>query len=113
IAGAPPPRPGFGGGKKRRDERARESAPAAVAAREAVVDVRGLRAEDAVREVELFLDRSYSEGLSEGRGVHGHGTAALKKPLGEALSESPYVSGIRPGASHEGGDGTTVVALRT
>lgn len=88
-------------------------APGSIAGPEARCDVRGLRAEEAMREVELFLDHAYSEGPSQVVIVHGHGTGALKKTVREALEASPYVANFRPGERHEGGDGVTVVELRS
>jgi DNA mismatch repair protein MutS2 len=76
-------------------------------------DVRGLRFDDAVREVELFLDRLARAGEKGGLIIHGHGTGALKQGIRELLARSPYVRLYRPGESHEGGDGVTVVGLHT
>jgi DNA mismatch repair protein MutS2 len=92
---------------------ANQVAAGAISGPELRCDVRGLRADDAMREVELFLDRTYSQGPQVALIVHGHGTGALKKAVREALEASPYVTGFRPGERHEGGDGVTVVELRT
>jgi DNA mismatch repair protein MutS2 len=101
------------GGKAARLARAEKAAGGPVQDPEAKCDVRGLRAEDALREVELFLDRKYTEGASSVLIVHGHGTGALKRLLREHLAASPYVATSRGGESHEGGDGVTVVTMRT
>jgi DNA mismatch repair protein MutS2 len=103
----------FGAGRRPSAARAEKMAAAALSAPEARCDVRGLRAEDAVREIELFLDRAYSEGPSQLLIVHGHGTGALKRSIREALEASPYVASFRGGERHEGGDGVTVVDLRS
>jgi len=76
------------------------------------VDVRGLRADEAVREVEGFLDQAFRNGDPGVLVVHGHGTGALKQVVRSYLEDSPYVRMYRPGESHEGGDGVTVVGLR-
>jgi DNA mismatch repair protein MutS2 len=76
------------------------------------LDVRGLRVEDLLREVDRFLDSLYGEGASECVVLHGHGTGALKQALREHLGASPYVATFRPGEGHEGGDAVTVVVLR-
>jgi DNA mismatch repair protein MutS2 len=76
------------------------------------VDVRGLRGDEAVREVEQFLDRVSRAGDEAAIVLHGHGTGALKSMLREYLGSSPYVKTFRAGESHEGGDGVTVVMLR-
>jgi DNA mismatch repair protein MutS2 len=102
-------------GKKTRTEAlavAESAAPQEVKTAEATCDVRGLRAEDALREVQSFLDGLYGRGETEAIIVHGLGTGALKAAIREYLSGSPYVKKFRPGASHEGGDGATVVDLR-
>jgi DNA mismatch repair protein MutS2 len=89
-----------------------EARPDVVRGPERRLDVRGLRVEELVREVERFLDRLYSEGEAECLVLHGHGTGALKQALRDHLGASPYVASFRPGDRHEGGDAVTVVALR-
>lgn len=76
-------------------------------------DVRGLRADEALSEVDRALDHSYSHGSTVLMVVHGHGTGALQKAVREALAMSPYVAKFRPGDRHEGGDGVTVAELST
>ena len=93
-------------------QKAEEIAPAAAETTQATCDIRGLRLEDAIREVEKFLDQAFRSGQAEAVIVHGHGTGALKRAVRELLAESRYVRLFRPGASHEGGDGITVIALR-
>ena len=93
-------------------ERATEAAPGALEAPPLRVDVRGLRADEAVREVETFLDQAFRNGDGGVLVLHGHGTGALKQAIRDYLEESPYVRMYRPGESHEGGDGVTVVGLR-
>lgn len=90
-------------------EAARPDAPRAAERR---LDVRGLRVEELLREVERFLDARYAEGDAECLVLHGHGTGALKQALRDYLGASPYVSAFRPGDRHEGGDAVTVVTLR-
>jgi DNA mismatch repair protein MutS2 len=75
-------------------------------------DVRGTRVDDAVRQVEGFLDRLTREGKRTALVVHGHGTGALKTALRDYFGASPYVEQFRPGDRHEGGDGATVITLR-
>jgi DNA mismatch repair protein MutS2 len=90
-------------------EGARPDAPRSAERR---LDVRGLRVEELLREVDRFLDGLYSSGEAECLVLHGHGTGALKQALRDHLSASPYVASFRPGDRHEGGDAVTVVALR-
>jgi len=76
-----------------------------------VLDLRGERAEDAVRRLERFLDDATLRGEREVRVIHGHGTGALKTEVRRYVKDSPYASQWRPGAAAEGGDGVTVVDL--
>jgi DNA mismatch repair protein MutS2 len=92
--------------------RASKAAPATLEAPALRVDVRGMRADEAVREVESFLDQAFRNGDTGVLVLHGHGTGALKQAVREYLEDSPYVRMYRPGESHEGGDGVTVVGLR-
>ncbi|WP_437777537.1 endonuclease MutS2 [Sorangium sp. So ce1097] len=76
------------------------------------VDLRGLRAHEAVAMAEQFLDRSLGAGRRVTFFVHGHGTGALRDAVREVLRASPYVARLRPGGPSEGGDGVTVAWLK-
>ena len=76
------------------------------------LDLRGVRAEDALRQTEQFLDRATRNGDEAAVVLHGHGTGALKVVIREYLDTSPYAKSFRPGETGEGGDGVTVVILR-
>lgn len=76
------------------------------------VDLRGLRAHEAVAMAEQFLDRSLGAGRKVAFLIHGHGKGALRDAVREAVKQSPYVAKSRPGEPREGGDGVTVVWLR-
>jgi DNA mismatch repair protein MutS2 len=76
------------------------------------VDVRGQRADEALRAVETFLDRAALGGTSPVFIVHGHGTGALRKEIRAYLERSPYVARWAPGGPRQGGDGASVVELR-
>ncbi len=76
------------------------------------VDVRGMRADDALKMVETFLDRCYGEGLGGATIVHGLGSGALRTTIRDYLKASPYVKNFRAGEDHEGAGGVTVVELK-
>jgi DNA mismatch repair protein MutS2 len=90
----------------------RDEVPAETAARANAVDVRGKRADEALAEVEAFLDRAALQGADTVLVIHGHGTGALRRTVREYLAISPYVERFRPGGAGEGGDGVSVVSLR-
>lgn len=79
---------------------------------ENTVDLRGLRAHEAVAMAEQFLDRSLGAGRKVAFLIHGHGKGALRDAVREAIKASAYVAKSRPGEPREGGDGVTVVWLR-
>lgn len=76
------------------------------------VDLRGLRADDAVSLAEQFLDRSLGAGRSVAFFLHGHGTGAVRAAVRAMLANSAYVTKSRPGDSSEGGDAMTVAWMR-
>lgn len=90
---------------------AQAAAPQSLAAAATRVDVRGMRADEALREVEGTLDKALRGGDPSVLIVHGHGTGALRQSIREYLAGSGYVRMFRPGEAHEGGDGVTVVAF--
>jgi DNA mismatch repair protein MutS2 len=75
------------------------------------LDLRGQRADDALRQVEHFLDRLTREGEDSAIVIHGHGTGALKREIRDYLQSSPYVKSFRPGDDALGSDGVTVIVL--
>jgi DNA mismatch repair protein MutS2 len=76
------------------------------------LDVRGLRADDALAMLESFIDRLYSSPSRVGYVLHGHGTGALRNAVREHLRTAlPYVRASRPGDEAEGGDAITVFYL--
>ncbi len=86
--------------------------PLTVQTRSNSVDVRGRRADEALHEVEAYLDQAALSGADTVFVIHGHGTGALRKAVREYLATSGYVARYRPGGPGEGGDGVSVVSLR-
>jgi DNA mismatch repair protein MutS2 len=87
-----------------------ESAPLRSA--DNTIDVRGLRADDALAMLDSFIDRLYSGPLRVGFVLHGHGSGALRGAVREHLKAAPpYVQTARPGAPDEGGEAITVFYL--
>ena len=75
------------------------------------LDIRGMRAEDAIDFLDKQFDMASLRNLREIIVVHGHGTGALKSAVRNYLSSSPYVAKFRPGGDGEGGDGVSVVDI--
>jgi len=75
------------------------------------LDLRGRRAEDALRLLDSYLDRAFRAGLEKVRVIHGAGTGTLRRVVREHLSRHPLVASFHPAPRHEGGDGATIVKL--
>jgi DNA mismatch repair protein MutS2 len=73
----------------------------------------GMRVDEAMTELEPFIDHAHRAGLRELRVIHGLGTGRLRDAVREVLGRHPLVESFRPGEPHEGRDGATVVTLRT
>jgi DNA mismatch repair protein MutS2 len=76
------------------------------------IDLRGLMAEEASSIVDKYLDDAYLAGLTTVSLIHGKGTGALRKKIGEFLTHHHRVESIRLGEWDEGGSGVTIVKLK-
>lgn len=76
------------------------------------LDLRGTRVEEALDELEAYLDKVSLANLSPVYIIHGHGTGALKSAVRDFINTSPYVAKYRPGEDAEGGDGVSVVDIK-
>lgn len=76
------------------------------------IDVRGMRADEAINAVDKFIDTSFLYGLKKVEIIHGKGTGKLKQEIAEFLKRHPNVKSFRLGNWEEGGDGVTIVELK-
>jgi DNA mismatch repair protein MutS2 len=72
----------------------------------------GKRVDEALPELERFLDAALLAGHEEVRIVHGHGTGRLRSAVRDFLTRHEQVAEYRSGGATEGGDGATVATLR-
>lgn len=84
---------------------------ASSSADEQVIDLRGMRVEEAIAFLDKRLDELVTAGIGRARVVHGHGTGALRRGVREHLAISPHVSGTEVPSEDRGGDGATWVRL--
>ncbi len=76
------------------------------------VDVRGMALDEAIPEVQKFLDDAMLSSLREVSIIHGNGTGILRAGISECLRRHPCVSDFRLGRYGEGETGVTIVTLR-
>ena len=76
------------------------------------LELRGMRADQALAEVERFLDKALLAGFSEVEIVHGRGTGALRREVHEFLRGFPAVDRFVLAPEDRGGDGMTIVTFR-
>ena len=76
------------------------------------IDLRGKMVDEAVYELETYLDRAIMNSYNEVYVIHGKGTGALREGILNYLKKCPYVKEYRIGGHGEGGLGCTVVTLK-
>jgi DNA mismatch repair protein MutS2 len=75
------------------------------------IDLRGAYVDDALPEIDAFLDRLAMAHASHAFIIHGHGTGALKSGVRRHLRNSPYAKRFTPAPREQGGDGVTIVVF--
>lgn len=76
------------------------------------LDVRGNTVDEAIPQVDRYLDQASLNGLTRVTVIHGKGTGALRDGLRRHFAHHPHVHTWAPGGPGDGGDGVTVVELR-
>ncbi len=76
------------------------------------LDLRGMTVDEALYEVDKYLDDAVLSGLAQVRIIHGKGTGALRTGVRDYLAHHPHVKGFRLGHFGEGGAGVSVVELK-
>ena len=75
------------------------------------LDLRGARAEEALAELDRYLNDAAVAGIDRLRVVHGKGTGALRTAVRAMLAAHPLVREQVPASQSEGGEGATIVRL--
>lgn len=77
---------------------------------EAQLDLRGVRFEEAMMALDLYLDQAFrSRAHTQVTIIHGLGTGALREGTRQKLKKLPYVKSYRDGGIGGGGTGATIV----
>ena len=75
------------------------------------LDLRGQRYDEAIRNLDKYLDDAMLAGLAKAKIIHGKGTGALIKGVNEILEGDRRISDFRFGDDKEGGYGVTIVTF--
>jgi DNA mismatch repair protein MutS2 len=76
------------------------------------LDLRGRRGEEALQEVDSFIDNAILVGFPELRIVHGKGDGILRKLIREKLREYAQVASFADEHADRGGAGVTIVKMK-
>ncbi|MBP5661534.1 MAG: Smr/MutS family protein, partial [Clostridia bacterium] len=76
------------------------------------LDVRGQLAEEAVLNVDRYLDSAFGQHIQTVTIIHGKGTGALRSAISAYLKTNKQVKSFRMGAYGEGDAGVTVVEMK-
>ena len=76
------------------------------------LDLRGQRYEEALINLEKFIDDAIYGSLHQVTIIHGFGTGVIRELVINYLKNSNFVESFRFGGANEGGQGVTVVTLK-
>lgn len=76
------------------------------------LDVRGLRGEEALKEVENLIDNAIILGFSELKIIHGRGDGILRTMIRARLKNIRQIISVSNEHADRGGDGATIVTLK-
>lgn len=76
------------------------------------INLIGKTVDQAILELDKYLDDAYLSHLKEVRIIHGKGTGALRNAVKTHLKKSKYVKSARPGEFGEGDSGVTIAEFK-
>lgn len=76
------------------------------------ISLRGQRVEDALVNLDRYLDAAYTAGLPSARIIHGKGTGTIRDVVRNELKKRSYVDRFEFAPDNQGGEGVTVVYFK-
>ncbi len=77
------------------------------------IDVRGQSLEEAMMNVDKYIDDAYLASAGQITIIHGKGTGILRTGISQLLRSNSHVKSFRIGAFNEGGSGATIVEVKS
>jgi DNA mismatch repair protein MutS2 len=75
------------------------------------LDLRGQRVDEALRNLDDYINAAYLSGLPFGRIIHGKGTGALRRAVRDLVDGHALVAKVTTAPPKEGGEGVTVIHM--
>lgn len=98
--------------KKNTEVRVKKSMPAATMSPLLEINVLGMTVEEALYEVDNFIDKAVMDNLEEIKVIHGVGTGKLRSAIAQHLKRHKNVKSFRLGKYGEGETGVTIITLK-
>ncbi len=76
------------------------------------VDLRGMASDEAIMELDKYIDNAVLSGVPSITIIHGKGTGVLRRAVGEHLKRHKNIRAYRLGVFGEGEDGVTIAELK-
>lgn len=76
------------------------------------IDIRGMASDEAIIELDRYIDNAVLSGITDIRIIHGKGTGVLRKAVQEHLKRHKSISGYRLGVFGEGENGVTIAQIK-